>query len=83
MNRTNLLRAIQMYDFYMYELQLYLDSHPFCMRALSEYKRYKALREKAMNEFTSRFGPITPYQSDCDEVFTWAKAPWPWEEEGN
>ncbi|MCC8043672.1 MAG: spore coat protein CotJB [Oscillospiraceae bacterium] len=83
MNRSNLLRAIQMYDFYLYELQLYLDTHPRCQRALETYKQYKEMRQRAMDEFSARFGPITPYQADCDGVFSWAKAPWPWEKEGN
>ena len=43
--RRQLMYAIQMYDFYLYELQLYLDTHPTCRNGLFAFRRYKELRE--------------------------------------
>ena len=40
MQGNNLLRAIQMYDFYLYELNLYLDTHPNDNQALALFKKY-------------------------------------------
>lgn len=77
--RNNLMIAIQMYDFYLYELQLYLDTHPTCRNALSTYSRYKQLRDNAYKMYTEKYGPITADQSSCENVFEWVSDPWPWE----
>ena len=81
--RRQLMYAIQMYDFYLYELQLYLDSHPTCQNGLHAFRKYRELRKKAVSTYTELFGPIAPLQSQCDNVFEWAKGPWPWEKEAN
>ncbi|MFR7724129.1 MAG: spore coat protein CotJB, partial [Clostridia bacterium] len=49
--RRQLMYAIQMYDFYLYELQLYLDTHPTCRNGLFAFRRYKELREKAVRSY--------------------------------
>lgn len=82
-NRQQLMSLIQMYDFYLYELQLYLDSHSTCSQGLNAFRKYKGLRERAVKAYVSNYGPITAVQSDCDSVFEWAKGPWPWEKEAN
>lgn len=74
---------IQMYDFYLYELNLYLDSHPTCQRGLQTFRKYKRLRDEAVKSYNMYYGPVTAVQSDCDIVFEWVKGPWPWEKEGN
>ena len=33
-----LLRSLQQCDFMLYELQLYLDTHPNCKRAMEQYR---------------------------------------------
>ncbi len=81
--KSRLLYAIQMYDFYLYELQLYLDTHPTCRNALNAFRTYKMRREQAVAAYTSAYGPLTPINSDCENVFEWAKGPWPWEKEAN
>lgn len=81
--KIQLLHAIQMYDFYLYELQLYLDTHSTCQNALAAFRKYKALRQQAADAYIRSFGPLTPNDSDCDNVFEWAKGPWPWEKEAN
>ncbi|MGN0666379.1 MAG: spore coat protein CotJB [Huintestinicola sp.] len=78
-----LLNAIQMYDFYLYELQLYLDTHPTCRNGLNAFKRYKELRAQAVSAYNQRYGPITALESDCDNQFSWAAGPWPWERGAN
>ncbi len=78
-NSNNLLTAIQMYDFYLYELQLYLDTHPTCRKALAAFRRYSALREEAYKMYAEKCGPLTPSQSRAENCFEWAEGPWPWE----
>lgn len=82
-NKTTLMRAIQMYDFYLTELNLYLDTHPDCPKGLSAFARYSAMKDQAVKAYNLNYGPINACQSDCENVFEWAKGPWPWEKEAN
>lgn len=82
-NKSRLLYAIQMYDFYLYELQLYLDTHSNCRNGLEAFRKYKELRKQAVDAYTNRYGPITALDSSCNNVFEWANGPWPWEKEAN
>ncbi|MBQ6250217.1 spore coat protein CotJB [Ruminococcus sp.] len=80
MNERNmLLSRIKKYDFTLKELNLYLDTHPNCRRAMAMFRKYKELRSDAVEEFTKRFGPITPEQVSDTQRWTWVEDPWPWE----
>ena len=76
---NNLLTAVQMYDFYLKELQLYLDTHPDCKNALKAYGEYTKLRNEAYRMYTEKYGPLLPEDNRSDEYFSWVKDPWPWE----
>ena len=77
--RRNLLNKIKKYDFTLKELDLYLDTHPNCRRALAMFQKYRELRRKAADEFARLYGPITPEQVASTEKWTWIGDPWPWE----
>lgn len=81
--KRQLMYAIQMYGFYLYELQLYLDTHPTCPNGLAAFRKYKALMERAKDMYVKSYGPVIPTESNCDNVFEWANGPWPWEKEAN
>ena len=84
--QKELLRKIQEVDFAMYELQLFLDTHPNNSTA---YMRYIALgkQSKALkDEYETTYGPLTacgvPKRTnrDADEpLWSWISSPWPWE----
>lgn len=74
-----LLSRIKKYDFTLKELNLYLDTHPECRRALAMFRKYSELRKNAADEFSRRFGPLTPDRSSDTERWTWVDDPWPWE----
>lgn len=77
--RRTLLSRIKQYDFSLKELNLYLDTHPTCQRALAMFAKYKKLREQAIAEFNAKFGPLTPEQNTDLERWDWIADPWPWE----
>lgn len=81
--RHDLLCAIQKYSFALYDLQLYLDTHPNCTEAIQTFKKYKAMKLAAEEQFVRLYGPITACQSDMDNEWNWVQNPWPWEKEGN
>jgi len=75
--------AIQMYDFYLYELNLYLDTHPSDRNALDLFKKYTELRNAAYEAYINKYGPITADQASTNERFNWVDDPWPWERSAN
>ena len=80
MNERNiLLGKIIKYDFTLKELNLYLDTHPNCRRALEMFRRYKELRGNAVDEYIRKFGPVVPEQVNDAGHWTWVDDPWPWE----
>ncbi len=83
MNGNNLMRAIQMYDFYLDELNLYLDTHPNDRQALAMFKKYNELRTAAYEAYVKKYGPVTVDQSSTDSHFNWVDSPWPWERSAN
>lgn len=78
-DKKMLLSKIKKYDFALKELNLYLDTHPECRRALSMFKKYSELRINAIDEYERRFGLLTPDRSVSVERWTWIDDPWPWE----
>lgn len=80
---NNLLRAIQMYDFYLYDLNLFLDTHPNDKNALAKFNEIKGKRDKAYKLYVEKYGPITAAQNNSDEHFDWINDPWPWERGAN
>lgn len=74
-----LMTRIKQYDFALKELNLYLDTHPNCRRALALFSKYKKLRDDAVREYTANYGPITPDQNNDDQHWSWIDDPWPWE----
>ena len=77
--RKMLMIKIKQYDFALRELNLYLDTHPNCRRALALFDKYRSLTETAENEYVQKYGPITPEQSNDESHWSWIDGPWPWE----
>ena len=59
-----LLRSLQQCDFTLYELQLYLDTHPNCKRAMEQYRKHLEMKRKAEKMYVEKYGPIRPSQSN-------------------
>ena len=80
-SRGELLKKVQEADFYALDLQLYLNTHPHCSRALSMYKNAVKKAKNARNEFESIYGPITAMAASDASPWQWIKSPWTWEKE--
>ncbi len=81
--REKLFRAIQICDFAIKDLNLYLDTHPGCTVALQYFHRYNELSSKAREQYAQQYGPIIPQQVKSTEQWTWINGPWPWERGAN
>ena len=75
MNKDKLLKRVSALGFAMYELRLFLDTHPDNQDALEMLKSYKKKYEAVKAEYEKEFGPLTFNGYNSDE---WLKDPWPW-----
>jgi len=81
MTKNDLLKKIRSYDFAMYELQLYLDTHPNCQKALTLFEDYKKLYTAAQDEYAEKYGKLgdTVMNLDTKSHWSWIDGLWPWE----
>ncbi len=81
--RCELMQIIQKYDFALYDLTLYLDTHTQCTEALALFDKYRTMRDKAVEEYTQRFGALRAERNQNSRRWEWGKGPYPWEREAN
>lgn len=62
--------------FAMWELHLYLDTHPNDCDMAELWKEYADKVNRLRIEYERTYGPLTP-KSGFGE--SWTKAPWPWQ----
>ena len=80
-DQKELMSMINSYSFMVNELNLFLDTHPNCLDALSAYEHYSRLRLDAIRSYTAMFGPLLADQVDVNQGWSWVSTPWPWEGE--
>lgn len=78
-NRDQMLHEIDVVDFTLVDLQLYLDTHPRDVNALEYYSHYAKIKKHLCKEFARMFYPLTANEADCESKWTWGEAPLPWE----
>ncbi|WRS28164.1 spore coat protein CotJB [Oscillospiraceae bacterium MB08-C2-2] len=81
--RQALLKRIQVLAFCLHDAALFLDVNPTNAEALEYYRKHNDLYEVAMDEFTTKYGPLSPGNYDGGPRWKWIDGPWPWEMEGN
>lgn len=82
MNKAELFKRIQELAFVKTELELFLDTHPECMAALDYYHRIVDEYGIAIEEYETKYGPITA-SAVMGDRWTWVESPWPWHIEAN
>lgn len=75
-NREKLLRNLSSVQFALWELHLYLNTHPNDMSALAMHEKYELKFAKLKEEYEENYGPLSPRKSEGIE---WLKNPWPWD----
>lgn len=79
--RSQLMQCITEASFAMNEANLFLDTHPYNKEALEYYEHYRQIRNEAMKDYRDCYGPISSYDVEAANVWTWIESPWPWEGE--
>ncbi|SHJ35709.1 spore coat protein CotJB [Hespellia stercorisuis] len=83
-NKHALLMEITALGFAVYDVQLYLDTHPCDVNALAYFHEKNKLYNQAMREYASLYGALTidTMMSSCSDRWNWINEPWPWQEGG-
>ena len=73
-------KRIDAYKFALYDLSLYLDSHPCDERAMQLRAVYKTRLQQLIDEYEQHYGKYICTTSDVEENWTeWIQDPWPWD----
>ena len=75
-----LLQKLKEVDFYIIDVVLYLDAYPCNKEALKLYRSLQCERAEIINRLSNECDmPITIFDNDNVDKWTWTDAPWPWE----
>ena len=78
--RRQMLDWVNMVSFAVQEANLYLDTHPEDQEALAYIQEYTRLRNQALGEYASMYGPLTVDAArGSQQMWEWVNGPWPWE----
>jgi len=76
--KSALAQQISAIDFAIWELHIFLDTHPLNREALQRYEALRNERAGLAEEYEERFGALErPLPSG--QCWQWTKSPWPWE----
>lgn len=78
--RNKLLRKLSAAQFAVWELHLYLDTHPCDHNAIELCKTHSKEAESLYKEYTEKYGVLT---ADCCNTAEWLSDPWPWDITGS
>lgn len=83
-NKAKLLHEINEVSFAVYDILLYLDTHPCDKEAMEFYLKHVSKRKKLLEEYARSFGPLTVDTAEysCGDTWKWMEQPFPWEQEG-
>ena len=81
--QDELLYKIQMYNFAIKDLGLYLDIYPNDTKILNELLTYKNNLDILKREYSINYNPITINEVNDKTNWSWINNPWPWDKGGN
>ena len=78
---SQMRRRIMAMDFAIYEIDLFLDTHPKDKQALTARLEYRKKRDEMVADYVKRFGPYVVTTNDVmsTDRWTWIENPWPWD----
>lgn len=81
-DKKSLLHQIYQCEFTLIDINLYLDTHPDCERAISDYNCYANQLATLKQIYVENFGPIENFGGSintCDTKWKYAEQPFPWQ----
>ena len=71
------------YQFAIWEMTLYLDTHPQSTCALEKLYELRQMRDRLIAEYETQYGPWVVTSNDVQgDRWSWVDGPWPWEGKG-
>jgi len=77
--QSALLEQLRACDFALYDLGLFLDTHPSDQNALKDYKLLADTADKLKRQYEMKYEPLTAHHAARDTCWLWINNPWPWE----
>lgn len=77
--REELLKQIMEVDFMIKDLNLYLNTHPCCEKAMCLFNDFQKKSKKLREIYSENYGPLKIEDNLGNETWEWIKSPWPWE----
>lgn len=77
-NREKMLKEVMAACFCAYDLQLYLNIHPYDQRALYLFNICTQKSRMLSENYERMYGPLTAATS-YGYPWQWINSPWPWE----
>lgn len=74
-----LLSKVQLYGFALYDTLLFLDTHPDDCEALAYFQRMRDAFMEAHENYVKKVRPLTAFDVDTEQEWSWIEGPWPWE----
>lgn len=75
-----LLHELQVLDFVLVELTLYLDTHPQDVQAIQQYNQFAVARRRVADQYEQEYGPLLHYGHSFSRApWEWDNTPWPWQ----
>lgn len=77
--RSTLMRNLSAVGFAMFDLHLFLNTHPHDPSALSLYNQYRQRYLALSAEYEQKYGPLTAVNGVSGNTWKWVEGPWPWQ----
>jgi spore coat protein JB len=80
--RQRLLMEVQKYGFAMWDLNLYLNTHPTDRNVMMLFDQYRKSYKKAVEDYQNKYESLSLKDTNTNSGYwEWNKCPWPWEGE--
>ena len=77
-DQERLMRRISAVKFSMWELHIYLDTHPGDCAAAEILDEYRELAEQLTAQYEAAYGPLHETPATANR-WAWIADPWPWD----
>ena len=80
--REKMMNELCAVSFSLYDVMLYLDTHPDDAAALGCMEEYADKVKELRRAYAGRFGPLFAGDADGGDCWEWVADPWPWDYNG-
>lgn len=76
--QEKLMHRIHAYQFAVWELHIFLDTHPNDCEAAKQQEEFRKMADDLMTQYETAYGPMHHSSSDTSR-WAWINDPWPWD----